>query len=440
MPARCTTTGLLAIAFSAVASAGVMAQAGSVVGSVYDSIGGAPLADAAIFLWDTPYRAVSDGNGRYRIEGVPPGDYTLLFFHTRLAEVGVSPGPRSLSVSAGDRVEIDLATPSMATIVTSQCPIEDRRRGSGAVAGQIMDGDSRVTLGGSHVTLSWNVPDSPVPETIDLRAGTDGWYRSCDVPADVPVLLSADFIGRQGRRREITVAENGFTEAGVYLFALRPTRISGRLEDATSGEPVEGAQAWLRGTNLRTLSDEAGSFILEEVPPGTYMLMVDHVAYGTKMDTLEVPSGQRLLVEMKLDTRPIAIAPITVTTEARPVRSRRAWGGIVITRQQIDKVRMRSRDATDVIRSLHIPGVLVKHNTDGTICVGYSTGQVRMDFGRCIEMVVFINDVRATNQGLARGLPIEAIERMVVYKPIEAGNLFGLGAGNGVWMIYTRGN
>ena len=33
-----------------------------------------------------------------------------------------------------------------------------------------------------------------------------------------------------------------------------------------------------------------------------------------------------------------------------------------------------------------------------------------------------------------------AIERMVVYKPIEAGNLFGLGGGNGVWMIYTRGN
>jgi hypothetical protein len=158
------------------------------------------------------------------------------------------------------------------------------------------------------------------------------------------------------------------------------------------------------------------------------------------MDTLEVPSGQRLQVEMKLDTRPIAIAPITVTTEAHPVRSRRAWGGIEITRQQIDEVRMRSRDATDVLRSRHIPGVLVKHNTDGTICVGYSTGQVRMDFGTCVEMVVFINDVRATNQGLAMGLPVEAIERMVLYKPIEAGNLFGLGAGNGVWMIYTRGN
>ena len=31
------------------------------------------------------------------------------------------------------------------------------------------------------------------------------------------------------------------------------------------------------------------------------------------------------------------------------------------------------------------------------------------------------------------GLPPESIERMVIYKPVEAGNLFGLGGGNGVW-------
>lgn len=441
MSARDRIPGLArSLAFCAIVPGGVSAQAGSVVGTVYDSIAEQPLADAAIFLWGTPFEVVSDEDGRYRIEGVPPGDYSILFFHALLGEVGVSPGARSLTVGPGEQVEIELATPSMATIVTSHCLLEDRPEGSGAVVGQITDGDSHVTLSGSSVTLSWNVSNSPIPETIEVRAGVRGWYYSCAVPTDIPVLLSADFIGLQGYRREIMAEENGFTEAGVDLFTTRPTRIDVHLADAASGVGVEGAEAWLRGTNLRALSDEAGNFVFEEVPPGTYMLMTNHLAYGTKMDTLEVPSGQRLLVEMKLDTRPIAIAPITVKTDASPVSARGAWGGLRITRQQIDEVRVRARDASDIIRSLHLPGVVVKHNVDGTVCVGYSTGQVRLDFGSCVQMIVFINDVRSTNQGLALGLPVDAIERMVVYKPVEAGNLFGLGAGNGVWMIYTRGN
>jgi hypothetical protein len=55
-------------------------------------------------------------------------------------------------------------------------------------------------------------------------------------------------------------------------------------------------------------------------------------------------------------------------------------------------------------------------------------------------MIVYINDVRATDPNLALRISPDAVERMVLYKPIEAGNLFGLGSGNGVWMIYTRGN
>lgn len=441
MSALRPTAGLtLAIALSALVTDRVQAQTGTVVGTVYDSIAGRALSDAAVFLWDTPYRGVSGEDGHFRIEDVPEGEYTILFFHTRLGEMGVSAGPRPVAVRPGQEVEIQLATPSMPTVINSRCLAEDRPEGTGAVAGQILDGQSDVSLGGSSVTLSWDVPGSRSPETIDLRAKSDGWYYSCAVPADVPILLAAEFIGRQGARREVTVPEDGFTEAPVNLFSYRPTRITVRLVDAISSEPVEGAEAWLRGTDFRALSNANGGFVFENVPAGAYMLMTDHLAYGMRMDTLDVPEGLRLMVEMKLDTRPIKIAPITVTVEAAPVRSVRARGGIVITSQQIDKVRQRARDASDILRSLHLPGILVKRGSNGTICVGYITGQVKMFQTGCVEMLIFINDVRATNPNIAARLSPDAIERMVIYKPVEAGNLFGLGAGNGVWMIYTRGN
>lgn len=414
------------------------ASQGVVTGSVWDSISGSPLEDAAVFLWDTPYGAVSDAQGRYRIEGVPEGEYSLLFFHTRLGEMGVSPGPLAIAVS-GTPLEVDLATPSRATVARSQCLLEARPSNAGIIAGRVYDGGSGVPLGGSLVTLSWESDERAKAAWTHVRTSPDGWFRACDVPSDRPVLAGVDYIGRQSRRREVDL-HDGYTEVDLPLYALAPSHITGTLRDATSGVGIEGAVAWIRGTGFMALSDGRGHFEFDRVPAGTYMLMMEHIAYGTKMDTLVVSAGQRLLVDMMLDTRPIPIAPITVSTEPPPVEMARRRGGIVITRDEIDTVRQRSRDASDVIRSLRVPGVIVRHQSNGVICVGYSTGQVKMNRAGCVEMMIYVNDVRATDPDMALRLSPDAIERMVIYKPVEAGNLFGLGGGNGVWAIYTRGN
>jgi hypothetical protein len=419
---------------------GASAQSGIVFGTVYDSIANEPLSDAAVFLWETPYSAETDSQGRFRIEDVPAGDYSILFFHTRLGERGISAGSQAVSVRAGVDQQIDLGMPSLATLVRSQCLIEGRSEGSGALAGRVIDRESEIALGGARVTLSWHEDGLTVPKRVEAVTDQAGWYRSCDLPLGLPILLSVDFFGRQGRRREITIGASGYLEASAELFAGRPVEVSGRLIDKDSGEPIEGAETWLRGTDFRTLTWANGDFSFDDVPAGAYMLMTDHLAYGTKMDTLFVPNGTDLRVEMLLDNRPIEIAPLTVVTSAPPVGMAQSKGRIVITRDAIDKVRQRSRDASDIIRSLNIPGILVRHLTGGTICVGFSTGQVMMNRAGCVGMLIFINDVRATDANMALRLPPDAIDRMVVYKPVDAGTLFGLGAANGVWMIYTHGN
>ena len=419
---------------------GASAQSGIVFGTVYDSIANEPLPDAAVFLWETPHSAETDSQGRFRIEDVPAGDYSILFFHTRLGERGISAGSRVISVQAGVEQQVDLGMPSFATLVRSQCLIEDRSEGSGSLVGKVTDSESAIALGGARVTLSWHEEGLTAPRRVEAVTDQAGWYRSCDVPIGLPILLSVDFFGRQGRRREVTVGAIGYLEASADLFVGRPVEVSGRLLDRDSGEPVEGAETWLRGTDLRTLTRANGEFSFNDVPAGTYMLMADHLAYGTKMDTLFVSNGTDLRVEMLLDNRPIQIAPLTVVTSSPPVMMAARTGGIVITSDAIDKVRQRSRDASDIIRYLNIPGILVRHLTGGTICVGYSTGQVMMNRAGCVGMLIFINDVRATDANMALRLSPDAIERMVVYKPVDAGTLFGLGAANGVWKIYTRGN
>lgn len=380
---RPSTLVLVTVVAVTTAAEGLQAQnqavPGSISGAIFDSTAHQPLVDAAVFLWDTPYRSTTDAEGHFALDGIPPGEYSLLYFHTRLGEMGISPGPTAVTVSPGADTRVELATPSVFTLVTSQCLFETPTAGTAVLAGFVADGDTGMGLPGAHVTVSWNTPGGE-SRHIELRTDGTGWYRTCAAPAEVPLVAWAEFMDRQGLRREVTLIEGDRSELGFLLFPEHTTSVTGRLVDADSGE--------------------------------------------------RVPWGE--------NNQAIEIAPMTVTAESRPL-TERAMGGILIDRAAVDRVRGRARDAADVLRSQNLPGVIVRRTANGSLCIGYMPGQVRMMFNNgCVPMVIFINNVRATNTDIALQIPPEAIDRMVIYKPVEAGNLFGLGSGNGVLAIYTR--
>ncbi len=436
---RLAGIGLLSVTVAALTAVDGGAQnTGIVRGLVYDSTAQQPLADAAVFLWGTPYRSVTDSVGRFEIADVPSGDYTLYFFHVRLGELGVSPGPTPVGVVGDTVIEVELATPSIFTSIVSDCLFEERRPGTGALAGWVGDGETGMPMPRAQVDLAWSTSASKEPSRLTLEADAGGWYRTCEAPADVPITASARFLDRQGLRREVTVSEGGVAEAGFLLWEVRPSRVTGRIVDAEAGRPVAEAEVWLRGTSFRGITSPDGEFRFGQVPPGSYMLFVKHLGYGVKQDTLEVPSGEEISVDMRVDAEVFEIAPLTVTVASRP-STERAMGGLIIDRASIDKVRGRVRDAADVIQTQNIPGVIIRRRGDGSLCVGYAPGQVRMMFNTgCVPMVIFINNVRATNTELALQMPPDSIDRIILYRPVEAGALFGLGSGNGVLAIYTR--
>jgi hypothetical protein len=58
--------------------------------------------------------------------------------------------------------------------------------------------------------------------------------------------------------------------------------------------------------------------------------------------------------------------------------------------------------------------------------------------GGCVSMEIYINDIHATSAEMALHISPDAVERIVLFRPIEAGNLFPVNTGNGVMVIYTR--
>jgi PAS domain-containing protein len=81
-------------------------------GLVFDSARGAPLAGAQVFVSGTQYAATADGEGRFRVEGVPPGEYSVSFTHPRLDSAGAVPAARTVAVAGTDVEGLALAVPA----------------------------------------------------------------------------------------------------------------------------------------------------------------------------------------------------------------------------------------------------------------------------------------------------------------------------------------
>jgi hypothetical protein len=76
----------------------------------FDALGEVPLlcnvhAEMAgfIIVLQNPYYAVTDKAGNFEIKGVPPGTYTLKFWHEKLKETS-----QSVTVAAGKTVSVEI--------------------------------------------------------------------------------------------------------------------------------------------------------------------------------------------------------------------------------------------------------------------------------------------------------------------------------------------
>jgi carboxypeptidase family protein len=80
------------------------ADSGDVVGSVRDSASGAPLASATVEVEATKLSVLTDGEGRYRIAGVPAGPHMI-----KARYIGYAPAVSSVEVVPGQEVRVDLS-------------------------------------------------------------------------------------------------------------------------------------------------------------------------------------------------------------------------------------------------------------------------------------------------------------------------------------------
>ncbi len=408
----------------------------TVSGVVFDSTEAAPLVGARVVLWGTSHQAFTDSAGAFTLPHVPPGAYTATFFHPRLGELGVSAPAHALRVES-KAIVLELAVPSLFTLETAQCTGEP----GVATAGRVYDRDSQLSLAGVPITFRWTDAAGGA-HAASASSGAGGWYQVCGLPTATPVAVDATFLDHRSPRSEIEAPAGSAVRLDLPLATRTPSRVSASVRQAETGRPVEGAVVTLglSGEGRVALSDQGGRAVFDGVPPGRYTFQVEHLVYGKRRGRVDVPDGSRVSLAVDVTPRPIPLPPLDVSVERiapSPVAVK--MGGIQIGPEQIRKVLPRSTTLSDVLNAQHVSGLVVRRDTgDGLPCVEFVQGTVALLPKVCQPVMVLVDGARVSNPQSVFLMSATVIERMQLFRPVDAGDLFGLGASRGVLVVTTR--
>src|SRR2546426_11182401 len=224
--------------------------------------------------------------------------------------------------------------------------------------------------------------------------------------------------------------------------------IRGKVTDATTGRPVDGAQLYVAGTDLGTLSNADGQYQFT-VRAGTVELRSRRVGYATATQQVTITPGEVTEANFSLKQAAIGLDVVVVTGTGAETEKRKL-GNTVAT-----ILSPRDAPVTNFSEQLSArePGVSVLPS-------GGLTGEgarIRIRGAASLsqpnEPIVYVDGVRVDRSGGfgdfigtgGGGYPSrlddinpEAIEHIEILKGAAAATLYGTEASSGVIQIFTK--
>ena len=97
-------------------------------------------------------------------------------------------------------------------------------------------------------------------------------------------------------------------------------KITGVVKDASTGEPVVGANVVIEGTLMGASADEKGAFTILSVPPGTYNIVASAVGYSRAITRgVQVGSDQTVTLTISMSIEAVGMKEVVVEAERKLV-------------------------------------------------------------------------------------------------------------------------
>jgi hypothetical protein len=254
--------------------------------------------------------------------------------------------------------------------IAEACQIAPDPASEAVVAGTVADSVSGVVLSNALVSIQWEQEGGGGEGSYDTKTDLNGFFAFCGVPAGVEVELRADL---RVRSEPVKLP----TEPGMlhivniplkFSDPTKPGTLTGRVIDAETRQPVEGATVFLWDDMAReaTVTNEHGYFSLGSHPWGIYQIRVSHLAYANIESAVRVQGDMTEALEIEMSQQPIELDELVVKSSSRLrswdmdglVRRMNAGWGWFVTRDRIEQ--MPSARLEHFVRD--IPGVRLHHS------------------------------------------------------------------------------
>jgi len=448
----CAPIGLLLACLTAPLGAQqVQPQSHTVRGVVYDSVARAPLAGAEVRVdrrdgTGTPYRALSDGDGRFSIAGVPSGQYVVSFSHEALDLLGLDAPSLAMKLSKDSLVGIALGIPSSGVVRSRRCGSAGPDSTANALlAGFVGTGAGHQPLAGATVAVSWEARKvrkgnaRQESEAATDTVAADGSFSLCGVPSGTVLGFDVRAAGYRDISGPVTIPDDGVLRQDALLVdttALRgQAEVRGRVV-SEAGRPIMSGRARIPALS-KDVAIVDGAFIVTDLPVGTWVMELR--AIGVEPRSMVVQASARRDATLMVRVSEQARRLDAVTIVGRPDRIVRV----------LDDIMKRQRTASGTVflpgnphlrDAMRITDVLVGARGFNVLGPKEVVGRVMGLGQRCRNISVYVNGVRAV-EGLdalddyARPNEVLAIEAYpdVLSAPFQWRSMDGVCAVVALW-------
>lgn len=120
-------------------------------------------------------------------------------------------------------------------------------------------------------------------------------------------------------------------------------KLSGKITDRQTGEPLPGANVLIEKHSLGAAADFKGEYTLLNIPPGIYTVRVSFLGYKTiTVENVKIQVDQTTTLNVELSTESITVDEVVVTAKAPLIQKDLTSTISTITREKIENLPVAS--------------------------------------------------------------------------------------------------
>ncbi len=271
---------------------------GTILGTAVNAVTGEPIVNAIIEI--AGQRVKTDANGKFRAEEIEAGEVTV-----NGAQSGYRADSKALLLEA---------------LQTAEATLELEPITTGTIVGIVVEQATGRPIQGASVQAGGE----------QVSTGDDGRFTLENVESGVVGVAAGKPLYVPGST-DVRLEAMASAEARIELEPITWGTVRGSVRDASSKQPLAGADVRIGGIKVTTDSD--GNFVAERVPAGEAGIVAGFAKYHDAQARIDVPRDGD--IEQRLELSPVTTGTVYVTVRNQASGQPVAGADVIIGTRRI---------------------------------------------------------------------------------------------------------